>query len=369
MNLRQSTLLQRHPELAGKLPFRALMVEPTPVARLKTLENRVGADSLWVKRDDLTSPRYGGNKVRKLEWLLAGAVEAGAERVLTVGCVGSHHVLATAVFAQKLDLAVDAIQFPAPLSAAARRVIRATEAQGVSVIWAPNTAALIAQMGVQRAASGASEERAARYWIPGGGTGPLGTLGYVDAALELAEQIAAGELPEPACIFVATGTGGTQAGLVLGLKLAGLQTRVVGVRVVDRAVCNRRAIRKAANMALARLRKAGLEAAAGRVGGQDITLLQSAFGQGYGLPTEASTESVRLLADIEQLELEPVYTGKAMSGMLAEVLAWPELRKGPVLFWHTASSARLEPLSRSSQTTRHDLPPAYRAFIEESAAV
>lgn len=365
MSPRRPALFERFGDLEGRLSWVSIARRPSPVAPLDTLRDRAGAASLWIKRDDRLSKRVAGNKVRKLEWLLGDATARGKARILTVGALGSNHVLATTAHAAANGLKTEAIQFPGPTTERSRRVIRATEAQGVHVIWCPTKALLPGVIGLQRLASRTRPDLRDRYWIPAGGTCPLGTIGYVDAALELAAQIEAGDLPEPAAIFVATGTGGTHAGLIAGCRLAGLETRVIGVRVVPRLICRPSIIAAAANAALGRLARAGLRERVKAVRREDVTLLHGHVGRGWGHPTRASNEAVSLLADIERVPLEPIYTGKTMSAMLATLLEDRSLREGPVLFWNTCSSARLEALTRGADGADSGarLPFGYRRFL------
>jgi D-cysteine desulfhydrase len=355
-------LFRAFPEIEG-LPHRPLLRRPAPVAELTRLAKRAGSDCLWAKRDDAISRRFGGNKARKLEWILAEAIQAGARRLLTVGVVGSNHVLATTVHGIDAQLAVRAVQMPAPLSHQARRSARVCEALGLQIRWAPHPAALPFALAAERARA-LVDRKVRTYWIAGGGSSAIGTLGYVDAGLELAEQVRAGELPEPAWIVVPAGTGGTLAGLILGCKLAGLKTRVLGVRVVNRAVCNSRSVARLANATLSLLRRSGLPArSTSAIKASDVTLIHSAYGRGYGLETAGGREAVTVAHDLENLPLEPVYSGKAMSGMLSAMLDDPALRRGPTLFWLTAASNRVESLTRGLAEHRQDLPLTYRAFL------
>ena len=166
----------------------------------------------------------------------------------------------------------------------------------------------------------------------------MGALGFVNAGLELAEQVRAGLLPEPEWVFVAMGTGGTTAGLALGLGLGGLRTRVRAVRVVERFLANRtllgwleRGMRRLA-------REAGEEEIAGRERAGRIELDHRYFGEGYGYPTEAGKKSVELFAE-EGISLETTYTGKAAAAFLDEARRNPK----PLLFWNTYSAADLNP--------------------------
>ena len=328
-------LLGAHPELSG-LPYHRIGTYPSPLTPLERISRLMGASGIWVKRDDQISRACGGNKARKLEWLLGDALSRKAEAVLTLGVVGSNHVLATAIHGAAAGLRVEAVTFPGPEGARADARSHVAETHGAILHHVSRGAAV--PWAVARRRLFARRNKTA--YIAGGGSSAIGGLGYVDAAFELAHQIAEGVMPQPTAIFVAAGTGGTLAGLVLGCRLAGLRSRVVGVRVVDRLVCNRRAVCSQANATLSLLKKRGLKARVQPIKPADFTLLHHAFGDGYGIPTRASERATAALRELERVPLEPIYTGKAMNGLLSEVHRWKVFRDEPVLFWNTCSATR-----------------------------
>ena len=235
----EPALFRAFPSLASRVPWVPLGRFPTPVARIDGLAPR--SVELWVKRDDASGAAYGGNKVRKLEFLLGEAKACGARQLVTLGAIGSHHVLATAIYGRQVGLAVDAVVFPQPLTEHVREQILADVAAGARLH--PTSGYLGVPWRVWRL-----RRRADTLWISSGGSSPIGTLGYVTAGLELLEQIARGELPRPDVIYVALGSCGTAAGLLVGLcgapTLPRLDARLVGVRVVDRLVSNERVTRR-----------------------------------------------------------------------------------------------------------------------------
>ncbi len=199
---------------------------PTPVEPIPAqFSLAVAGRELWVKRDDRTHAVYGGNKVRKLEWLLAGARACGAKRLVTLGAAGSHHVLATTYFGRREGFDVEAVLVPQPRTAHAVDVLRASLGLGLRAFpvrsWGAAPWAVARRM-----------TTGARF-ISVGGSSVLGSMGYVAAAHELAEQIRAGDAPKPDVVVVALGSGGTAAGLAAGLAYEGLATRVVGVCVSE----------------------------------------------------------------------------------------------------------------------------------------
>ncbi len=297
---------------------------PTPVERLRALERR-GCE-LWVKRDDLSAEPYGGNKVRKLEYLLADARRRGKGKILTVGAAGSHHVLATTVHGRRHGFEVGALLVSQPGTAHGEANLRAGLAQGLTPI--PTS-----MLSLPLRAWLAMDDDV--YFITVGGSNLVGSLGYVDAGLELAGQIARAELPAPHVVVVALGSGGTAAGLAVGLAEAGLETRVVGVAVGKPVVALRlmahRLVRQVADA-----RGVERDAALSR-----LTVDARWVGPGYGRSTLAAAEAIARAEDAG-LVLDTTYTGKAFAATLARM----EERDGAerVLFWNTLSSRPLKPL-------------------------
>ncbi len=313
---------------------------PTPVHRIAALSAR-GCD-LWVKRDDLTHEVYGGNKVRKLEYLLGEARAAGATRLVTVGAAGSHHVLATTYFGKVAGFAVEAILVSQPRTEHAVEVLRASLALGVRAFPARSWGAASWTL-ARRVASGSR-------FIPVGGSNVTGTMGYLDAARELASQVRAGAMPEPDVCVVALGSGGTAAGLAAGFSQARMKTRVVGV-----CVSRPQALSRVLAIQLARgcARRASIdpaEASSRRRLAFDTRFL----GVGYGHATQAGDEATRDAWEGAGLALDPTYTAKTFAAALWQVRA---RREPVVLYWHTLSSAPIRPLLNGAEyEPSHDAP-------------
>lgn len=292
---------------------------PTPVERAPALSAGLNCD-VWVKRDDLTHPRYGGNKVRKLGFLLADAQAKGMRRVITGGALGTNHGLATALFAREAGLEPLLVLTPQPMSEAVERRLALFERLRIKTVRIPSykgfTETVLAHMDAQTA------------FIPQGGSSAMGCLGFVEGGRELARQVQAGVLPEPSAVYVAVGTGGTFVGLQLGLRLGGLQTPVVGVRVTDAHF-------------LSDFHLAHLADWTARLGGwpMDCGLLPvrgDQLGPGYGEGTPQAEEAVAL-AQEDGLSLETTYTGKALAALIAD--ARQERSGSAPLYWHTYCSA------------------------------
>jgi len=324
-------LFRAYPALEGRVPWVSLGRFPTRVERVRGL--LPDSVELWVKREDESGGPYGGNKVRKLELLLAEARAAGAARVATVGGTGSNHVLATALYARQVGLEAEAVLFPQPVTDHVRRQLLADAAAGVrfrptrSIVGVP-FATIAARLGGAR-------------WIPGGGSSVTGTLGFVSGAHELREQIARGELPPVDAVYAALGSCGTVAGLAAGF--AGTDTEVVGVRVVDRFIANLSRTRALAREALFRC-LTGDYTQRVRLAPAPLRLRvdHGQFGGLYGRSTPAADEAVARAADAG-LRLETTYTGKALAALLADARAG-RLDGKRVLFLHSYSSADFAPL-------------------------
>src|SRR3990172_4075315 len=222
-------LFRRFPALAGRLPHRRYVEGPTPVEPL-ALEG-LGGVELWVKRDDRSCPLYGGNKPRKLEFVIGRALERGARRLVTAGGRRTKQGPRPTILGRAAGLATTLVLVDQPVTPKVRESLLLMRAHGAEIVHGRGVAG--AALGVLATLARGWLRGEKPYLVPTGGSSALGTLGFVGAALELAEQVRAGVCPEPAELYVAVGSGGTLAGLVLGLRLAGLRTRAVGVLVTD----------------------------------------------------------------------------------------------------------------------------------------
>ncbi|HEX6152475.1 MAG TPA: pyridoxal-phosphate dependent enzyme [Solirubrobacterales bacterium] len=319
-----SHLHERFPALTESLPHLALSERPTPVRELPGL-------GVWVKEDGaFGSGGWGGNKVRKLEWLIPDAQQRGRRSILTFGGLGTNWGLATALYAREHGIETALALVDQPVDAHVEAQLGRLEATGARIHRTHTKARTVAMLPwlLARNARGGHPP----YLLPAGGSSPVGALGYVEAALEIAAQVEDGSLPEPAHVVVPVGTGGTAAGLALGFQLAGLRTRVVGVVVNDQLRLDPPVLARLARRTAELLERRGARLGSLRLDPELLILTRDQIGAGYGYPTEAAKRAAGLAAE-ERLPLDPVYTAKAMAGLLA-------LREGgcledPVLFVHT----------------------------------
>lgn len=309
---------------------------PTPLELLPRLTAALGGPQIWMKRDDLTGMGLGGNKVRKLEFLAGEAMAQGADRLVTQGAVQSNHVRQTAAVAMKLGLGCTAIlehriETNDQAYLANGNVLLDT-IMGVELQYRPGGTDM--QAALDEVGAGLREAGGKPYLIPGGGSNAVGATGYAAVAAELVAQANDMGLRIDRLVH-ATGSAGTQAGLVAGLHAMSSPIRVLGI-----GVRNPRDKQEAAVLKLAR-------ATAERLG-VDRELPADAVqancdyvGPGYGRPTPGMVEAVKLVARTEGIFLDPVYSGKGMAGLI-DLVRRGEFRAGEnVVFLHTGGASGL----------------------------
>jgi len=338
------------------VPRVPLTTLPTAVESLERFGRAAGIAPPWIKRDDRTGVLYGGNKPRKLELLLGAAIARGRRRVLSFGSIGTHHGIATAAAAGAAGLATSLVLVPQPVTPHVQHCLRTLHALGAELHLASGTAGAVRQGLVLLARGWLRGDPPAV--IPTGGTSRLGALGFVNAGLELSEQVAAGLLPEPAAVFVALGSGGTVAGLLAGLRLGGLSSRVVAVLVTDILPPSQRRLLRLARACLAHW----APAARIRLSASDLAIEPGFLGAGYGAPTPEADAAQRMLVDAEGIPLETTYTAKCLAALMRHA-AGP-LRGRPLLFWNTFSS--IEPATAPEVLPPPDaLPAPFHRFFRD----
>jgi D-cysteine desulfhydrase len=319
-----------------------------------------GIDML-VKRDDVCAQGYAGNKLRKLELLLAEARQRGARRIITAGATGSHHGFATAYHGRRLGFDVSLVLFPQRVTPHVREMLLLMHAAGAELRWVRRMEAV--PFGLWRART--AHRRQTPLVIPPGGSSATGTLGYVRAGLELADQLATtGQ--RPTVIHVAAGTLGTAAGLAIGLAWAGLATPIAATRITSRLVTSERVLKSLIRQTLALLREPGTAAALTGAVRPDalpsadaacalVTLRHDQIGAGYGHATPAGVAATEAFGRAGLL-LDATYTAKSAAALLADAP-----HDGLPLFWHTLSAVTPTELRGVSRPA--DLPAPFRAYL------
>lgn len=312
-------------------PRLELVGAPTPLEFLPRFSDYLGRE-VYIKRDDLTPIALGGNKLRKLEFLVAQALSEGADTLVTAGAVQSNHVRQTAAVAAKLGLnAVVLLENPTGdqttnyLTNGNRLLLDLFNAEVEICPALDNPQQQLADLSVRLEAQGFRP-----YVIPVGGSSALGALGYVESAIEIAHQCEGAVALSS--VVVASGSAGTHAGLAVGLEHLMPQTELIGVTV---SRTSEQQLPRVADLQQAVARSLELEAK------QKINLWDEYYAPGYGQVNDASQAAIKLLARLEGIVLDPVYTGKAMAGLIEGVAQNRFKDNGPLLFVHTGGAPAL----------------------------
>ena len=317
---------------------------PTPLEPLRRLSETLGGPRIWIKRDDQLGLAAGGNKTRKLEYVMAAALAKGATSVMTVGAVQSNHCRLTLSAARREGLKCflvleERVKDSYDPTASGNNLLY--RLMGADRIFVSPYGEDIDQT-VAAAQKEIERETGNRPWfIPGGASTPLGASGYAAAMLELLGQCRDQRVSFDALV-VASGSGGTHAGLLAGAALFGFPGTIRGISVRHPAEAQATKIRTLASETLA-----FLESEAG-IGEAHVHVADNWVGPGYSIPDARTFEAIELFAEKEGILLDPVYTGKAAAGLIGLIRAGHFDADADVLFWHTGGSpalfAYVEPL-------------------------
>lgn len=314
-----------------RFPRLELIGAPTPLEYLPRFSDYLGRE-IFIKRDDVTPMALGGNKLRKLEFLAADALRDGADTLVTAGAIQSNHVRQTAAVAAKLGLHCVAL-LENPFGTRAENYLTngnrlLLDLFNVQVEMCDGLVDPDRQLG--EVATRLEAQGFRPYVVPVGGSNALGALGYVESALEIAQQCEGAV--DISSVVVASGSAGTHAGLAVGLEQLMPQAELIGV-TVSRKVAEQRPKVVALQQAVAQQLELTARA--------DIQLWDDYFAPGYGIPSDEGQEAVQLLAKLEGILLDPVYTGKAMAGLIDGITRQRFKDDGPILFIHTGGAPAL----------------------------
>jgi D-cysteine desulfhydrase len=297
---------------------------PTPVEALKLLSQHLDGPEIFIKRDDQTGLAMGGNKTRKLEFLTADALDQGYDHLITMGAPQSNHCRQTAAAASRLGLGCSLIFTGEPAEESDGNLLL-DKLLGAQLHWSGEVSSsdMMLQIAKDLKALGNNP-----YIIPRGGSNVMGATGYVLAMKELLQQMLEDQLNIDFIVF-ASSSGGTQAGAILGAKVYGYQGRILGI-AIDQPASELK--NQVAALATATATHLGL----GTITfGEMVEVNDDYLGGDAGAMTEADGEAIRLLARLEGILLDPVYTGRAMAGLI-DLIRWGAFEQGQnVLFWHT----------------------------------
>lgn len=299
---------------------------PTPVEKLTRLATKIGVRELWIKRDDLTGLAFGGNKTRKLEYLLAEAISHGAKTLITAGAVQSNHCRQTAAAAAKFGFDCVLVLTGEPPTRYSGNLFL-DHLLGAEIVWCQKEAR---ETTLQEVFQHLWQAGRRPYLIPYGGSNSLGALAYAQAMIELAEQ----DIRVDWIVFPSS-SGGTQAGIVMGSKICGVNSRILGISVDRPAIDLQNWILQLIHTTI------DSYSLSVNVSSEDVWVNDAYLGEGYGIPTQADIQAVLDFARTEGILLDPVYTGRAAAGMIDLVKRGTIPPDASVLFWHTGGSPAL----------------------------
>jgi D-cysteine desulfhydrase len=355
-NITKPILFNKFPDLEAGIPWISLGAFPTPIQQLQ----RLGAGNLWIKRDDISSALYGGNKIRKLEFILGSIMSKNRPKVISFGGIGTNHGLATAVFCNRLQIPCKLLLFWQPVTEHVQHnllILSNFDAQLVykRTLWRT----VFAYFFLERI------KHPGAYFLYAGGSNTNGTIGYVNAAYELKAQIKSGEMPVPAAIICPLSSGGTLAGLALGIQLAGLNTEVVGIRVAQSYLgpfhaCTPRTIAKIMANTYNFLKQT--DNSVPDISPKQPRIMHDYFGDGYGYPTAEGNKAYHLAKEYEGILLDPTYTSKTFAAVL-DYCRESRKNSGPVLYWNTFNSIDFSRQAASADYRK--LPRSLQTFIEQ----
>ncbi|MFX0009308.1 MAG: 1-aminocyclopropane-1-carboxylate deaminase/D-cysteine desulfhydrase [Candidatus Hermodarchaeota archaeon] len=364
-------LFEHYPNLKNKVPWVKLLTQiPTKVERLTELEkySEMGSGKIYIKRDDKDHHIYGGNKLRKFEFIFGKVLKMKRKAVVTNGGIGTNHGLACAIVCRELNLKCDLFLFQQPLTWHVQRSLLLFDYFGAKLHLGTGDIGTFVKFIFFKLFH-------PKYFLmfPGGsplfGIGSsLGTIGFANAVFELKKQIDDGIIPEPDALFVPGGSVGTAAGLVAGCKLLGLKTKVHIVAVYTNLTSNPSSVVKNANKALKYLRKQDKAIPLMEVVEDDFEFITGYLGTGYGIKTMRGQTAVDKIYELEgklkDFKLETTYTGKAMAALL-DCLEKPDYKDKNILFWNTYNSNDLDKYLRETKYEYKKLPNEFHKFYEE----
>ena len=375
MEREEPLLFKKYPNLKGKVPWIPLLTNvPTPVERLTKLEKYVNLKEgkIYIKRDDKNHQIYGGNKLRKFEFIFGNTIKKKKKKaIVTYGGIGTHHGLASVIVCNNLNppLKCDLFLYQQPLNWQVQRSLLLFNYFNAKLHLGKTDITTFI-----KALFSWIFHRKYDFILPGGsvlfGRGtPLGMVGFIEAILELNEQIEKGQISEPHIIFIATGTTGTAAGLIAGCKLLGLKTKVYAVAVYKNFIANASNIVRNANKGLKYLYKKDRSFPKFKISKDDFELIKGYLGSGYGVKTIRGQKAVDIVFELEGKErgfnLETTYTGKAMAAMF-DFLEKEENKNKTVLFWNSYNSNDLDQYIRETKFNYKKLPKKFHRFFEKA---
>ena len=341
------------PLLAERLPKISIAELPTPLSE-RSLSSTSAERPILLKHDNLSSAVYGGNKIRKLEYIFHRAKERNAKRVATFGTVASNHALATAIYATQLDL--ECVCFLSHQSKTPRAAIALN-------MHLKNRTEIV-RFGGSRSCRIRTQREYLRnrdtWVIPMGGSSWLGAIGFVNAGLELVAQLQSAGIKAPDRLYVANGTMGTAAGLALGLALVDMPTEVHAIRVSHEIVSNRTAMQRLMSKTAVMMHRLDANVPADIAARTKLCFRDDFFGAGYARSNAVTDRAVEIARDDLELKLDTTYSGKAMAALIHDT-EQAALAEQSMLFWNTYNSRDL-PVSSAQPDDTSQLPEEFLRY-------
>jgi D-cysteine desulfhydrase len=373
METRKPILFEVFPNLERKVPWIPILTgAPTKVERLTELEKALDLASVkvYIKRDDKDHHIYGGNKLRKFEFIFGEIMKKKKKGVITYGGIGTNHGVACAIIAKELGLKCHLFLSLQPLTWHVQRSLLLYDYFGAKLHFTK-----MFELGLLKGL--VFRLFHPKYYLMSiGGSpllgigSPLGSIGFINAILELKNQIDQGKLEEPDIIFVAAGSTGTAAGLAAGCKIIGLKTKVFFVNVSRDIVVSPKVLISTANKAIKYLRKRDKSIPDVTVTEEDFKMIKGYLGSEYGIKTIRSQKAVDLIEEVEgkprNFKLETTYTGKTVAAMV-DYLRSKDAQQQVVLFWDTYNSNDLDSYLRETEFNYKKLPKKFHKYYEQEA--
>ena len=353
-------IFEKFPDLHKNVGWLDLGLREAPIQRLENF----GHDHLWIKRNDLISDIMGGNKTRRLEFILAEVVRQKKEHVITLGGIGSNHCLAVAIFCRRLGIRCTLCLFEQPLTAYVRENLLLYHYYGAELLFMPGIWGAVVDFYLRL-----KVKHPGAYFLESGGSSEVGALGGVNAVLELEKQINEQGLAKPGFVFCPTSSNGGMAGLSLGFLLLGWKTTVIGVRTgrsrlgpieLNTTGTIVKKIKKVYRL----LKKTSRWIPEIKI--PTPVLIEDYFGEGYGFPTPAGEHALLKFKEKADIDLEPVYTAKTCAALLDRLNEKP-FSENSILYWHTFNSVDL---AKEVATVEYrDLPPELHWCFQDNNQV
>jgi D-cysteine desulfhydrase len=372
MQRKKPILFEKYPKLKEKIPWIPLRTNtPTPVERLNRLEKYfdLKKGEIYIKRDDQIHQLYGGNKLRKFEFIFGSALKKKKKGIITLGGVGTNHGLACAIVCKELEppLKCDLFLFSQPITWQVQRSLLLFDHFGAKIHPCRSDVIAFIKALLFKIIK-------PKYYFMFSGGSPLfgvgtslGTIGFINAIIELKKQIDNDILPEPDEIFIAGASTGSSAGLVAGCKLLGLKSRVNIVQIYDNFIANPSAVVRNANNAIKYLHKREKIIPRMKITENDFNFIKGYLGSGYGIKTVKSQNAVDKVFELEGenkgFHLDTTYTGKTMAALF-DFLLLCENKDKNILFWNTYNSNSLDSYLKDTKFNFKNLPKKLHKIFE-----